>query len=126
MTLPGNKAAAATCRSSTCPTAGIPARRAIADGLSIQIAPTVATFSTRVDANRQIEELVAELNDPDYVRRKNAVIALARQPALAIPALEKMRLVANGDYLWWIDVAIQEAQANVTTEQSPTGLLGKR
>jgi hypothetical protein len=96
---------------------------AMAGGLSIQVAPTLATFSTNVDAARQIEELVAELNDPAYAKRKNAVAELARQPVRAIPALEKARLVASGDSLWWIDVALQEAQANPSPHPAPSDSL---
>lgn len=84
---------------------------ATTEDLNSQATPTEATFSIHIDVARQIAGLVAQLNSPDYAKRKAAVEDLARQPSLAIPALEKARPAAGPDNQWWIDVALQAAQS---------------
>jgi hypothetical protein len=80
--------------------------------LDMQPLPTEAKFSTEIDQGKQIAVLVSQLADPDYTRRKEAVDALSRQPALAIPALRQARISADEEVRWWIDVALQQAQAH--------------
>ena len=70
--------------------------------------PPVLSFEVKIDPNRQIGLLIAQLSDPDFDRRKEAVKALAQQPGLAQPALQSARATATEDQRWWIDVALQE------------------
>ncbi len=70
--------------------------------------PATASFTVHVNPERQMARLIKELSDPDYDRRKEAIKALALQPALAKPALLKARATANDDKKWWIDAALQQ------------------
>ena len=61
----------------------------------------------------EIAAMIANLQSPDYATRQAAVAGLSRQPASSLPALQTAREQARGndDALWWIDVAIQQAEA---------------
>jgi hypothetical protein len=83
---------------------------AIDDQLNMDTTPVTARFETKVDPTRQIDSLVAQLNDPDYDQRQAAVTALAEQPAAALPFLRKARATADDNQRWWIDAAIQECE----------------
>jgi hypothetical protein len=69
---------------------------------------SMARFETKIDSTRQVALLVATLTDPNFKNREEAIDALVRQPALAVPALQKSRITANEDVKWWIDAALQE------------------
>lgn len=73
--------------------------------------PAVVTFSVNLDAARQVADFIADLSSPDYVRREKAVQGLAKQPQRALPALRAARVKADGDLKWWIDAAVQAADA---------------
>ena len=83
---------------------------AIDDQLNMDAMPAMARFEIKIDPNRQMAILVAQLFDPDFSRRELAVEALAQQSATALPALQKARETATDDQRWWIDAAIQECE----------------
>jgi hypothetical protein len=83
---------------------------AIDDQLNMDAMPSTAKFETKINPSRQMALLVAQLSDPDFSKRKLAVEALAWQPAVALPALRKVRESATEDQRWWIDAAIQECE----------------
>jgi len=83
---------------------------AIDDQLNMDATPATARFEIKVDTNRQMTLLVAQLHNPDFSKRELAVEALARQPAAALPLLGKARETATEDQRWWIDAAIQECE----------------
>jgi hypothetical protein len=87
---------------------------AMTQNLDIQVAPTVSTFETQIDASSQIDALILQLHDPDYDRRKAAVAALARQPDRALPALRQALANASGDNRWWLEVALQEVEQPIS------------
>ena len=74
--------------------------------------PATATFTIHVDPELQLARFIKQLSDPDYDRRKEAIIALAMQPAAAEPALLKARKKANEDLKWWIDATLQWMGSN--------------
>jgi len=69
---------------------------------------TVAKFQITISPEAQMAALIKRLADPDFAKRASAVTALARQPAVALPALKTAREKAGDDQRWWIDAAIQE------------------
>jgi hypothetical protein len=80
------------------------------DELNMDPKPVEVKFTVNVDAVQQVAQLVAQLSDPDYDQRKAAVQALAQQPVIALPALQKALDAASDDQKWWITAAIQECQ----------------
>jgi len=83
---------------------------AIDDQLNMDAVPATAKFETKIDPNRQMALLVAQLSERDFSKREVAVEALARQPVTALPVLRKARETATDDQRWWIDAAIQECE----------------
>jgi HEAT repeat protein len=83
---------------------------AIDDQLNRDATPATATFEVKIDSAKQVALLIALLRHPDFERRKEAVQALARQPARAAPALQAARETANEEQRWWIDAALQEIE----------------
>ncbi len=80
------------------------------DQLNADQVPATATFEIKIDSGKQLALLIAQLKDPDFDKRKEAIQALARQPAQAEPALKAARETANEDEQWWIDAALQEME----------------
>ena len=97
---------------------------AIDDQLNMDTIPATARFETKIDSNRQMALLVAQLFDPDFSKRKIAVTVLARQPAVALPALRKARETATDDQRWWIDATLQEIENRKSA--TPTALKDQR
>jgi hypothetical protein len=86
---------------------------AIGERLQTGGTPAEATFEVRTDATRQVQKLIAQLDDKEYARREAAVAALARVPDLSLPALEKaLEQRSDGDR-WWLEAAMQEAEEAV-------------
>jgi hypothetical protein len=83
---------------------------AIDDQLNMDASPAVAHFEVKVDAEKQTAALIAQLMGTDDAGRKEAVQVLAREPEVSLPALQKAKATANENQLWWINVALQEAQ----------------
>jgi hypothetical protein len=84
---------------------------AIDGQLNTDPAPAVAKFEIKIDSASQMALLIAQLADPDFDKRKEAVQDLARQPAATVmPALQAARETANDDQRWWIDAALQEIE----------------
>jgi len=90
------------------------AASALDEDLQLDQTPAVAKFEITIDPNRQMAALIAHLTDRDFAKREAAVTALARQPAIALPALRTARETADDDQLWWIDAAIQEIERRTT------------
>jgi hypothetical protein len=75
--------------------------------LQIETPPATASFEIKIDPDQQIAGFVAQLSDPDYDKRKAAVLALAMQPERAAAALHRAREMAGEETRWWIDAALQ-------------------
>ena len=84
--------------------------RSFDTALQTDVMPVVLSFEVRVDPQAQIAGYIAQLSHPDYSRRNAAIAALARQPALALPALQQARSHADEDHRWWIDAALQKIE----------------
>ena len=84
--------------------------RSFDPALQTDAVPAGLTFEIHLDAPAQVARYVAQLAGPDYARRKAAVIALARQPGVALPALQAARAGANESHRWWIDAAWQQIE----------------
>ena len=78
--------------------------------LQTEAPPVAATFEVKIDPAQQIAGFISRLSDPDYTRRNASVTALARQPALAQPALKAARINADENQRWWIDAALQQIE----------------
>jgi hypothetical protein len=59
---------------------------------------------------RQIQKLIAQLDDKEYARREAAVTALARVPDLSLPALKKALAQRGAGDRWWLEAALREAE----------------
>lgn len=92
--------------------------QAFDEELQSDAVPVAAKFEIKIDAERQIGMLVAQLADPDFARRKAAIKALARQPAAALAALKAARSNASDDLSWWIDAARQAIEHPVPPENA--------
>jgi hypothetical protein len=78
---------------------------------------------------KQIQRWIAQLADPDFSKRENAVNELARHSAAALPALERaLKTETDSDRHWWIQSAIQESEENQPKPDeisaTPTGSKG--
>lgn len=73
--------------------------------------PAVVTLKVHLDADKQVADFIADLSSPDYAKREKAVVGLAKQPQRALTPLRAARQKANADLKWWIDAAIQAAEA---------------
>lgn len=73
--------------------------------------PAVLTIKVNIDPQAQIAGFIADLASPDYAQREKAVAALAKQPDRSLPALRAARVKASSDLQWWIDAAVQAAEA---------------
>lgn len=87
--------------------------------LQTDASPAVLPFEIRLDPRAQVAGYVDQLADPDYARRTAAVAALARQPELALPALQAARAGANEDRRWWIDAALQQIESTPRPRARP-------
>ena len=67
-------------------------------------------FTVKIDPSKQIDRLIRLLSGKDSAAREAAVRALARQPAVALPALNIALEKAGPDQRWWITAAIQEVE----------------
>ncbi|MCE0523633.1 MAG: hypothetical protein LV480_12060 [Methylacidiphilales bacterium] len=83
---------------------------AIDDQLNMDASPAVAHCEIKIDANKQIASLIAQLTSPDYDLRKEAVQILASEPKLSQPALLKAKTTATEDQIWWIESTLQEIE----------------
>jgi hypothetical protein len=83
---------------------------AINRDLSSDPTPAEAPFVVNLDPGKQIASHIEKLFSGSSSEREKAVTALARQPALALPALQSARSRANADQRWWIDAAIQQVE----------------
>jgi len=70
------------------------------------------TFRVNINTAQQVAASIESLGSPDYTVREAAIIALARQPQNALPALRKAReqSAEDSDKRWWIDAAIQRIE----------------
>lgn len=89
--------------------------------LQLDATPAQSTLAVHIDAQKQTTRWIALLRAPDYAQRDAAVNALARNPQVALPALREARANANADARWWIDAAIQQAEAAQSATQSTLG-----
>ena len=92
---------------------------AIDGRLQIDPTPAVATIDVRVDAGKQIGELIQKLAASDYSVREKAVASLVLQAAPALPLLQAAREKAGPDQRWWIDAAIQQIEENLSKNGKP-------
>lgn len=76
--------------------------------------PAVAKFDVKIDPQQQVSALIERLADPDFAQCESAVTGLARQPALALPALKTARENAEDDQRWWIDATIQKIERTLS------------
>lgn len=77
-------------------------------GLQWDLTPAVETIKVRVDAVKQIRQMISALTSGDSVQREEALQGLLLQPSRALPELERARRTASGSSArWWIDAAIQ-------------------
>jgi hypothetical protein len=60
----------------------------------------------------QIQNWIAQLGDPDFSKRENAVTQLAQHPTEALPVLKQALATTDNDRRWWIQSAIQECEEN--------------
>ena len=87
--------------------------RSFDPALQTNAAPAATAFEIQVDSPAQIAGYIVTLAEPDDARRKEAVLALARRPELALPALRAARDKATDENeRWWIDAALQQIEVN--------------
>jgi hypothetical protein len=84
--------------------------RAIDDFLQVDLGAARKEFSVAVDRKNQVTAEITQLFDQDFAARNRAIIGLAEQPDLALPALKQRRTNATDAERWWIDAAIQEVE----------------
>ena len=82
----------------------------IDDQLNMDTSLAIAHCEVKIDPDKQTASLIAQLLSSDDALRKEAVEVLAREPNASLPALLKAKATATGDQLWWIQVAVQEAE----------------
>jgi hypothetical protein len=92
---------------------------ALDDRLQIDPHPPSIEVAIRVDPHAQITALIEQLTDRDYSVRDEAVAALVRQPALALPMLQSAREKADADQRWWIEAAIQQIKDALAKDKQP-------
>jgi hypothetical protein len=88
---------------------------AIDERLQIDPTPAELNVEVHVDPRAQILALINQLHDSDYSVRNAALAALVRQPAVALPLLRSACEHADADQRWWIDAAIQQIEASLST-----------
>jgi hypothetical protein len=82
--------------------------------------PARATLTIEPDSPLRLGKLVQQLGAPNYANREAAIRALARQSTQTLPllraALKAARQQNDNDAVWWLEAAIQEAEAKLLSQ----------